>query len=147
MFYDFKNYLKIKMMLSQNVQLKSSNNKFLSVSQNGKSLLCDKSEKDSDIFIMKYEGRYVTFQTKGGKYLSATVNGTLEADKDKIGGTERFEIEWLDDEWFVLKSNNGNYISVQKDGKIDINQKNIEENEKFKLIVKRVESLIEFLCF
>ena len=133
------------MMLSQYVQLKSSNNKFLSI-QNG-ILSCDKTEKDCDIFIMKYEGRYVTFQTKGGKYLSATINGTIEAGKDKIGGTERFEIEWLDDEWFVLKLNNGNYISVQKDGKIDINQKNIEENEKFKLIVKSVESLIEFLRF
>ena len=134
------------MLLSQYVQLKSSNNKFLSISQNGK-LSCDKSEKDCDIFIMKYEGRYVTFQTKAGKYLSVTINGTLEADKDKIGGTEIFEIEWLDDEWFALKLNNGNYISVQKDGKIDINQKNIEENEKFKLIVKSVESLIEFLKF
>ena len=134
-------------MLSRYVQLESSNNNFLSISQNGKLLLFDKNEKDCDIFIMKYEGRYVTFQTKAGKYLSATINGTIEADKDKIGENERFEIEWLDDEWFVLKSNNGNYISVQKDGKIDINQKNIEENEKLKLIVKSVESLIEFLRF
>ncbi len=133
-------------MISQYIQLKASNNKFLSISQNGK-LLFDKTEKDCDIFTMKYEGKYVIFQTKAGKYLSASINGTLEADKDKVGGTERFEIEWLDEEWFALKSNNGNYISVQKDGKIDINQKNIEENEKFKLILKNVETLIEFLRF
>ncbi len=128
------------------VALKSYNGKYLSMLSNGK-LICDKNDiKDADILIMKYEGRYVTFKAKNGKYISA-VNGTLEADKDKIGSSERFEIEWLNEDWFALKSNIGLYVSIQKDGKIEVNQKNIVENAQFNLTVKNVESLFEFLRF
>ena len=131
-------------MIGHYIALKSKNGKFLSKSSNGK-LICDKKDiKDAEILIMKYEGRYVTFKTKNGKYISA-VNGTLEADKDKIGSSERFEIEWLNEDWFALKSNAGTYASIQKDGKIDVSQKNADENAQFSLIVKKVESLFEFL--
>ena len=134
------------MMMSHYIALKSKNGKYLSISSNGK-LMSDKNDiKDCDIFIMKYEGRYVTFKAKNGKYISA-VNGTLEADKDKIGSSERFEIEWLNEDWFALKSNIGLYVSIQKDGKIEVNQKNIVENAQFNLTVKNVESLFEFLRF
>ena len=133
--------------MSHYVALKSNNGKFLSLSSNGK-LMCDKNDiKDCDIFTMKYEGRYVTFQTKTGKYLSASPTATLEADREKIGSAERFEIEWVDEDWFVLKANYGNYVSVQKDGKIEITQKLLQDNEKFKLIEQKVESLFEFLQF
>ena len=133
--------------MSHYVALKSYNGKFLSLSSNGK-FMCDKNDiKDCDIFIMKYEGRYVTFLTKTHKYLSASPNATLEADREKIGSAERFEIEWVDEDWFVLKANYGNYVSVQKDGKIEITQKLLQDNEKFKLIEQKVESLFEFLQF
>ena len=133
-------------MMAHYVALKSYNGKYLSMLSNGK-LICDKNDiKDADILIMKYEGRYVTFKAKNGKYISA-VNGTLEADKDKIGSSERFEIEWLNEDWFALKSNIGLYVSIQKDGKIEVNQKNIVENAQFNLTVNNVESLFEFLRF
>ena len=133
-------------MMAHYVALKSYNGKYLSMLSNGK-IICDKNDiKDADILIMKYEGRYVTFKAKNGKYISA-VNGTLEADKDKIGSSERFEIEWLNEDWFALKSNIGLYVSIQKDGKIEVNQKNIVENAQFNLTVKNVESLFEFLRF
>ena len=133
-------------MMAHYVALKSYNGKYLSMLSNGK-LICDKNDiKDADTLIMKYEGRYVTFKAKNGKYISA-VNGTLEADKDKIGSSERFEIEWLNEDWFALKSNIGLYVSIQKDGKIEVNQKNIVENAQFNLTVKNVESLFEFLRF
>ena len=133
-------------MMAHYVALKSYNGKYLSMLSNGK-LICDKNDiKDADILIMKYEGRYVTLKAKNGKYISA-VNGTLETDKDKIGSSERFEIEWLNEDWFALKSNIGLYVSIQKDGKIEVNQKNIVENAQFNLTVKNVESLFEFLRF
>ena len=133
-------------MMAHYVAIKSYNGKYLSMLSNGK-IICDKNDiKDADILIMKYEGRYVTFKAKNGKYISA-VNGTLEADKDKIGSSERFEIEWLNEDWFALKSNIGLYVSIQKDGKIEVNQKNIVENAQFNLTVKNVESLFEFLRF
>ena len=133
-------------MMAHYVALKSYNGKYLSMLSNGK-LICDKNDiKDADTLIMKYEGRYVTFKAKNGKYISA-VNGTLEADKDKIGSSERFEIEWLNEDWFALKSNIGLYVSIQKDGKIEVNQKNIVENAQFNLTVNNVESLFEFLRF
>ena len=134
-------------MMSHYIALKSKNGKYLSISSNGK-LISDKNDiKDCDTFIMKYEGRYVTFQAKSKKYISTTMNGTIEIDKDKIGNTERFEIEWIDDDWFALKSFYGNYVSLQKDGKIDANQKSIGETEKFSLTVIKIESLFEFLQF
>ena len=133
-------------MMAHYVALKSYNGKYLSMLSNGK-LICDKNDiKDADILIMKYEGSYITFKAKNGKYISA-VNGTLETDKDKIGSSERFEIEWLNEDWFALKSNIGLYVSIQKDGKIEVNQKNIVENAQFNLTVKNVESLFEFLRF
>ena len=94
---------------------------------------------------MKYEGRYVTLKLKSGKFISVSMNGTLEIDKDKAGNNERFEIEWLNDDWFALKSNSGNYFSTQKDGKVEAIQKKIGVNEKFSLKVQKIESLIEFL--
>ncbi len=136
------------MMMAHYITLKSfSNGKYLSISPNSK-LIFDKNDiKEAEVIIMKYEGRYVTLKLKSGKFISASINGTLEIDKDKIGNNERFEIEWLDENWFGLKSNYGNYFSVQKDGKVEANQKNIGANEKFSLKVQKIEPLIEFLCF
>ena len=136
-----------RMMMSQYVIIKSFNEKYISIAPNGK-LICDKNDiKDCDTFIIKYEGRYIIFETKPGKYLSSNINGSIDTDKEKIGSTERFEIEWINDDWFALKTNFGNYFSIQKDGKVEANQKNIGTNEKFCFIVKKVESLIEFLKF
>ena len=131
-------------MMSQYIIIKSYNGKYLSLSQNGKIMFDKYNNKEADTLIMNYIGRYITLKTKG-KYLSVTTNGTVEIDKDKVGSSERFEIEWLDDEWFILKSNYGYYFTVQKDGKLDANQKDIGPNEKFSLITKKVESLFEFL--
>ena len=135
------------MMLSQFILIKSFNSKYFSISQNGK-LTCDrKDKKEAEILTMKYEGKYITLQIKPGKYLSASMNGIIDIDKEKVGNNERFEIEWLDEDWFTLKTSYGYYISLQKDGKIEGNQKNIGNNEKFSLIVQKVESLFEFLNF
>ena len=135
------------MMMNHYIVLKSSNGKYLSISPNAK-LICDKNDiKEAEVIIMKYEGRYVTLKLKSGKFISVSMNGTLEIDKDKAGNNERFEIEWLNDDWFALKSNSGNYFSTQKDGKVEAIQKKIGVNEKFSLKVQKIESLIEFLNF
>jgi hypothetical protein len=65
---------------------------------------------------MRYEGRYITLKSKNtGKYLSLNAYGTLELDKNNVTDNERFEIEWVNDNIFCLKANNGFYISVQQD--------------------------------
>ena len=134
-------------MMSQYIIIKSFTGKYFSISQNGK-LLCDKSDmKEAETLIMKYEGRYITLRIKPGKYVSLTINGAFEIDKDKVGNNERFEIEWLDEDWFALKTYYGFYFSVQKDGKVEANQKNVGNNEKFSLTVQKVESLFEFINF
>ena len=135
------------MMMSQYVNIKSWNGKYFSISQYGKPVFEKNDIKESDILIMKYEGKYVTFRTKNGKYLSASQYGTLELDKEKVGSTERFEIEWINENSIALKSFYGFYISVLKDGKIELNQKILTGNEKMELIVEKVESLLEFLQF
>ena len=127
--------------------MKSYTDKYLSISQNGKIMFDKNNKKDSDILIMNYIGRYITLKTKLGKYLSATTNGTIEIDKDKAGNSERFEIEWLNKNYFALKSNYGYYLTIEKDGKLDANQKDIGPNEKFSLIEQKVESLFEFLTY
>ena len=133
--------------MSHFIIIKSYNGKYFSISQNGK-LICDKNDvKEAEILTMKYEGRYITLQIKPGKYLSASINGSIEIDKDKVGNNERFEIEWMDEHWFALKTFYGYYISLQKEGRIEGTQKNIGNNEKFSLIVEKVESLCEFLNF
>ena len=135
------------MLMSQYIIIKSYNGKYLSLSQNGKIMFDKYNNKEADTLIMNYIGRYVTLRTKSGKYLSANINGTIDTDKEKIGNNERFEIEWLDDDWFTLKSNYGYYLTIQKDGKLDANQKDIGPNEKFSLIEQKVESLFEFLTY
>ena len=135
------------MMMSQYIIIKSYNGKYLSISQNGKIVFDKYNNKEADTLIMNYIGRYITLRIKSGKYLSATTNGTVEVDKDKAGNNERFEIEWLDNDWFTLKSNYGYYLTIQKDGKLDANQKEIGPNDKFSLIEQKVESLFDFLSY
>ena len=61
-----------------------------------------------------------------------------------MSDNERFEIEWLDDNIFSLKANNGLYISVQSNGKIEINKKsNYDKSEQFNMTVNNKESLLE----
>ena len=134
-------------MMSQHIILKSYNGKYLSITPNGKIMFDKNNIKEADILIMNYIGKYITLRIKSGKYLSVTTNATVEIDKDKPGISERFEIEWLDNDWFVLKSNYGFYFTTQKDGRLDVNQKEIGPNEKFSLTVQKVESLFEYLNY
>ena len=103
--------------------------------------------KDNEIFILKQEDGYVTLKTKFGKYISVTSNSGLEAEKDKIGNNEKFEIDIKDNNQFTLKSYFGFYVSAQKDGKLEVNKKVASENETFQFVLKKVESLTEFLKF
>ena len=68
-------------------------------------------------------------------------------DKNNVTDNERFEIEWVNDNIFCLKANNGFYISVQQDGKIELNQTEINQNEQLSMIINKKESLLEFLGF
>ena len=137
------------MMLGHYIAIKSCfNDKYLSLSNDGKIYFNQNDIKNCFILIMRYIGKYVTFQDKNNKYLSYNAYyNCLELNKDISGESERFEIEWLNEDWFALKSNIGLYVSIQKDGKIEVNQKNIVENAQFNLTVKNVESLFEFLRF
>ena len=72
---------------------------------------------------------------------------TLELNKEIFGDNEKFEIEWIDENLFSLKAINGCYISVQNDGKVELNKKDVNINEQLNMIVKKEESLLEFLSF
>ena len=140
------------MLLGHYIAIKSCNNdKYISISNDGKIFFDQSDIKNCIILIMRYQGKYITLQdNKTKKYISYnSYYNSLELNKDKdtIGDSERFEIEWINDDLFALKANNGCYISVQKDGKIDINQKNISECEKFSMTQQKEESLLEFLDF
>ena len=137
------------MLLGHHIAIKSCNNdKFISIANDGKIFFNQSDIKQCNILIMRYEGKYITLQDKTGKYMSFnTYYNTLELNKDIIGDNERFEIEWINEDLFALKANNGFYISVQKDGKIDINQKNISICEQFFMTEQKEESLIDFLGF
>ena len=133
------------MLLSQSIILKSFiTNKYLFISKEH-GISFDQSDiKKSDILKLRYEGKYITLKSKYG-YISLN-NGNIDFNEE-IGNNERFEIEYLDENWFRLKANNGFYISVQNDGKLNINQKNIDNNEKLLMNVTQKESVFEFLDF
>ena len=103
--------------------------------------------KDNEVFTIRQEGAFITIKTKFGKYVTVTSNGEIEADRDKIGNNEKFEIEFKDNNKFTLKSCFGNYVSAQKNGKLDVNKKQASDFETFQFVVKKVESLTEFLRF
>ena len=132
-------------MLTQKVGIKSCHGKYLTSTSGGK-ITCDKSEiKDNEIFVLKrYEG-FVTLKTKYGKYISVNSNNTLEAEKDKVTEFEKFEIEFLDNNKFHLKANNGFYVCVTKEGKIEVNRKEAKDFETLEFILKDVELLSDCL--
>ena len=103
--------------------------------------------KDNEVFSIRQEGAFITIKTKFGKYISVTSNGEVEAEKDKVGNNEKFEIDIKDNNKCTLKSCFGNYVSAQKNGKLDVNKKQASDLETFQFIVKKVESLTEFLKF
>ena len=134
-------------MLTQYVAIKSTFGKYLTSSSGGK-ISCDKNDiKDNEVFTIRQDGAYITIKTKFGKYISVTSNNGLEADKDKIGNNKKLELELKDNNKFYLKSFFGSYVSAQKDGKIDVNKKSASDNETFQFVVRKVDSLTEFLKF
>ena len=135
------------MMLSKYIILKAFiNDKYLSLTKDGKILFDQNDIKKSDALKLRYEGKYVILKTKFG-HLSVNSTGNLEFINTEITDNERFEIEYIDENWFVLKANNRCYISVQNDGKINANQKNFNNNEKLLMSVTQTESIFEFLDF
>ena len=105
------------MLLGHYIAIKSCNNdKYISISNDGKILFDQSDIKNCNIFIMRYQGKYITLQdNKTKKYISYnSYYNSLELNKDTIGDSERFEIEWINDDLFALKANNGCYISVKK---------------------------------
>ena len=136
------------MMIGHYIALKScNNNKYLSISNDGKISFNQNDIENCNILIMRYEGKYITLKDKTGKYISSNAYNSLELNKEIVGDNERFEIEWQDEDLFALKANNGFYISVQKDGKIDVNQKNISLSEQLSMSEQKEENLVEFLNF
>ena len=137
------------MMLGHYIYLKSCyNDKYLSVSNDGRVYFNQIDIKNSELLKMRYEGKYITLKRNNGKYLSLNYYyGTLDSDKDNITDNERFEIEWIDDNIFTLKANNGFYISAQKDDRIEVNNKKIDLNAQLNMILQKEESLYEFLGF
>jgi len=137
------------MMLGHYIYLKSCyNDKYLSVSNDGRVYFNQIDIKNSELLKMRYEGKYITLKRNNGKYLSLNYYyGTLDSDKDNITDNERFEIEWIDDKVFTLKANNGFYISAQKDDRIEVNNKKIDLNAQLNMILQKEESLYEFLGF
>ena len=137
------------MMLGHYIAIKSCfNDKYLSLSNDGKIYFNQNDIKNCFILIMRYIGKYVTFQDKNNKYLSYNAYyNCLELNKDISGESERFEIEWLNEDIFALKAYNGFYISVINDGIIDISKKNININEQFFMTEQKEESILEFLGF
>ena len=137
------------MMLGHYIAIKSCfNDKYLSLSNDGKIYFNQNDIKNCFILIMRYIGKYVTFQDKNNKYLSYNAYyNCLELNKDISGESERFEIEWLNEDIFALKAYNGFYISVINDGIIDVSKKNININEQFFMTEQKEESILEFLGF
>ena len=137
------------MMFGHYIAIKSCfNDKYLSLSNDGKIYFNQNDIKNCFILIMRYIGKYVTFQDKNNKYLSYNAYyNCLELNKDISGESERFEIEWLNEDIFALKAYNGFYISVINDGIIDVSKKNININEQFFMTEQKEESILEFLGF
>ena len=137
------------MMFGHYIAIKSCfNDKYLSLSNDGKIYFNQNDIKNCFILIMRYIGKYVTFQDKNNKYLSYNAYyNCLELNKDISGESERFEIEWLNEDLFALKAYNGFYISVINDGIIDVSKKNININEQFFMTEQKEESILEFLGF
>ena len=137
------------MMLGHYIYLKSCyNDKYLSVSNDGRVYFNQIDIKNSELLKMRYEGKYITLKRNNGKFLSLNYYyGTLDSDKDNITDNERFEIEWINDNVFALKANNGFYISAQKDDRVEVNNKKIDLNAQLNMIQQKDESLYEFLGF
>ena len=135
-------------MLTLYVGIKAPNGKYLTSTSGGK-IVFDKNDiKDNEIFVLKQDGGFVTFKTKFGKYISVTSNNNgLEAEKDKVTNSEKFEIDIKDNNKFTLKTSSGLYVSAQKDGKIELVKKQPSDNEAFQFIVKKIDSLTDFLKF
>ena len=134
-------------MLTQKVGIKSFHGKYLTSSSGGK-ITCDKSDiKDNEIFILKQNEGFVTFKTKFWKYISVNSNSALEAEKDKVTESEKFEIEFLDNNKFHLKASNGFYVCATKEGKLEVNRKEAKDWETFEFILKDVELLSDCLRF
>ena len=138
------------MMLGHYIAIKSCfNDNYLSIANDSQIIFNQKNINNCYILIMRYEGKYVTFQDRNKiKYLSYDAFGNcLELNKDIPGESERFEIEWINEDLFALKAYNGFYISVINNGIIDVSKKNISINEKFSMTEQKEENLFEFLGF
>ena len=133
-------------MLTQYVGIRAFNGKYLTSTSGGKIFFDKNDMKDNEIFSLKQDGVNVTLKTKFGKYISVTSNNNgLEAEKDKVGNSEKFEIDIKDNNKFTLKTLSGLYVSAQKEGKIELVKKQPSDNETFQFVVKKVESLTDFL--
>ena len=137
------------MMFAHTVAIQSCFNlKYLTIINNNKISFEEKEIKKSSLLTMRYVGKYISLQEKNGKYLSSNAYNTLELiDKIKPGENELFEIQWVDNNCFSLKANNGFYLSVLKDKNIGINQKIVSINELFIMTVTKEETILEFLGF
>eukprot|EP00049_Salpingoeca_infusionum_P017032 m.351547 g.351547 ORF g.351547 m.351547 type:complete len:500 (-) comp16274_c0_seq1:226-1725(-) len=69
------------------------------------------SMKKKQIFHLEQEGagNAVFIRTHQGRYLSAKIDGSWTADSDSKGNDEKFEIEFMDDGRWALKSMYGHY--------------------------------------
>lgn len=80
----------------------------------------------------------VAIKSINGKYLCAEDGGGSElvANRDKIEEWETFELVDLGKGYIALKGNNGDYVSVSKDGKdVYVNSDDINKREKFQLVI------------
>ena len=83
----------------------------------------------------------IAIKTINGKYLCAEDGGgdVVNATRDKIGDWETFQVVDLGRGKFALKSNNGDYIRVSKDGNsVYADSNEIGRRETFQLVILKI---------
>lgn len=91
------------------------------------------------------DGIYIALKSHWGKYVVAEKNGDLNANRDRVGEWERFEMitHKGGGKWTIisLKSIHGNYIVAEENGQCHANKDMIGNAMKFKMITHRDGSI------
>jgi len=83
------------------------------------------------------DGIYIALKSHWGKYVVAEKNGDLNANRDRVGQWERFEMITHKGGKMSLKSIHGMYVVAEENGQCHANKDVIGSSMKFKMITHK----------
>lgn len=130
--------------------LQTFNEKYISVvgGRVCQTQVSDVSAEVNVIMAVNRDGDFVILLTPQGNYLSAQIDGTLQADRNLIGPWEKFKPVYFSTDSLALLTDHNQYLCAELDGNLVANHSSIGVQENFNLksiptsIVKNLVAVI-----